>query len=331
MQSSRLCEPVQKRALNSCGAPNEKCFNSSDTIFPLTAHERLKGRCPSQTRIGPALAGFVGPRNKKTIRKTTQKVKIMETSFSRSNRRVGFAFFLAVALGSCLITELRAQLVVVPNTLATNDANFSFTEEGSGVGRRMLIFDASQFGALSGPSFLTQFAWRPDQILGQSGPHLVNLRIYASTTTRSVAGLSMTFADNLGADNTLVFDGALTWTTANLPGPGNTRQFDIVFPLTTPFLYDPAAGNLLLDTQLSDNGQSQPITIDTVVGNPTAREIVNITSSTAATAEFVAPFVQVTQFTFVPEPTVAVSLLFGLGLLIAKRQRHGFSPDALRK
>ena len=67
------------------------------------------------------------------------------------------------------------------------------------------IFDASQFAALSGPSFLTQFAWRPDRILGQSGPRSVNLRIYASTTTRSVAGLSMTFADNLGADNTLVF------------------------------------------------------------------------------------------------------------------------------
>ena len=100
-----------------------------------------------------------------------------------------------------------------------------------------------------------------------------------------------------------------------------------MFPLTTPFLYDPAAGNLLLDTQLSDNGQSQSITIDTVVGNPTAREIVNTTSSTAVTAEFVAPFVQVTQFTFVPEPTVAVSVLFGLGLLIAKRKRPGFSPN----
>ena len=54
----------------------------------------------------------------------------------------------------------------------------------------------------------------------------------------------MTFADNLGADNTLVFNGTLNWATGNLPGPGNTRQFDIVFPCTTPFLYDPAAGNL---------------------------------------------------------------------------------------
>ena len=220
-------------------------------------------------------------------------------------RGVGFAFLLAALLGSCVMTQLHAQVVVVPNAQATNDGNASLTTP-TGAVRAMRIFDASQFAALSGPSFLTQFAWRPDRILGQSGPHTVNLRIYASTTTRSVAGLSMTFADNLGADNTLVFNGTLNWATGNLPGPGNTRQFDIVFPCTTPFLYDPAAGNLLLDTQLSDNGQSQPITIDTVEGNPTAREIVNTTSSTAVTAEFVAPFVQVTQFTFEPLPLVTI-------------------------
>ena len=37
------------------------------------------------------------------------------------------------------------------------------------------------------------------------------------------------------------------------------------------------------------------------------------------------------QLTFVPEPTVAVSVLFGLGLLIAKRNRPSFSPNALQK
>ena len=43
-----------------------------------------------------------------------------------------------------------------------------------------------------------------------------------------------------------------------------------------------------------------------MVGNPTAREIVNSTSSTAVTAAFVAPFVQVTQFTFEPPPLVTI-------------------------
>ena len=149
---------------------------------------------------------------------------------------------LAVALGSCAITELRAQVVVVPNALATNDGNGSGTSPAGPASARWLhIHDASQFGALSGPSFLTQFAYRPDKILDQSGPRSLNLRIYASTTSRTVAGISTIFAENLGTNNTLVFDGTVNLTTGNLPGPGNTRQFDYVFPFTVqstwPVLY----------------------------------------------------------------------------------------------
>ena len=123
-----------------------------------------------------ASAGFVGPRNKSN----TQKYKIMENSFSHSNqsgkRGVGFAFLLAAFLGSCVTTELRAQVIVVPNALATNDGNSSSTTPSGGPTsvREMQIFDASQFGALSGPSFLTQFAWRPDTIPGPSGPRSVD-------------------------------------------------------------------------------------------------------------------------------------------------------------
>ena len=120
-----------------------------------------------------------------------------------------FAFLLAALLGR--VSRLtpcsgrrrtHAQATKDGNTLATTP---------SGPVRFMQIHDASQFSALAGPSLLTQFAWRPDETLGQSGPKSVTLQIYASTTSRSVAGLSTTFADNLGTNNTLVFDGTLTW------------------------------------------------------------------------------------------------------------------------
>ena len=101
-----------------------------------------------------------------------------------------------------------------------------------------------------------------------------------------------------------------------------------MFPLTTPFLYDPAAGNLLLDFHQEANGSS--ITFDRVSGNEFTRQAATPGSPNATTAQFFVDS-QVTQFTFVPEPTVAVNVLFGLGLLIAKRKRPGFTPNASPK
>jgi hypothetical protein len=227
------------------------------------------------------------------------------TSLGTKSTRVrfGFVVLLAAFLGSCAATELRAQVIVVPNTLATNDGNGSATSTAGPASVRWLhIHDASQFGALSGPSFLTQFAYRPDRILGQSGPRSFTVRIYASTTSRSVGGISTTFAENIGTNNTLVFDGTLTVTTANLPGPGNTRQFDYVFPFTTPFLYDPAAGNLVLDLQIEANGSA--VTFDTVSGDSAIGRVFASSPSTATIGDI--RFSHPTQFTFEPPPRATI-------------------------
>jgi hypothetical protein len=233
-------------------------------------------------------------RNPAISQKETKRTKV---------RGVGFAFLLAVFLGLCLTTDLPAQVVVVPNTLATNDGNGSATSVSGPASVRWLhIHDASQFGALSGPSFLTQFAYRPDTIIDQSGPRSFTLRIYASTTSRTAAGISTTFAENIGKNNTLVFDGTVNVTTANLPGPGNTRQFDYVFAFTTPFLYDPAAGNLALDLQIEASGSA--LTFDTVSGDPSIGRVINTGSSTATTGDL--RFSHPTQFTFEPPPLVTI-------------------------
>ena len=256
-----------------------------------------------------ALDGFGGPLHRNSAnKKPNTEDKIMETSFSKSHqsgvRRVAFGFLLAIVLGSCVPTELRAQVIVVPNALATDDGDSSNTSpSGPTSVREMQIYDASQFGALSGPSFLTQFAYRPDTIPGASGPRSFTLRIYASTTSRSVAGMSTTFAENLGTNNTLVLDGTVTVTTGNLPGPGNTRQFDYVFPFTTPFLYDPAAGNLLLDIQFTADGSS--IRLDSVTEDSMLGEVINFSDSNGTTGSPL-PSPKVTQFIFEPPPLVMI-------------------------
>ena len=236
-----------------------------------------------------------GSRSSANSQKETKRTKV---------RAVGFAFILAVFLGLCVTNELRAQVIVVPNALATNDGNGTSTSTAGPASVRWLhIHDASQFGALSGPSFLTKFALRPDTIPGQSGPRSLTLRIYASTTSRTVAGISTTFSQNIGTNNTLVFDGTVILQTGNLPGPGNTRQFDYVFPFTTPFLYDPAAGNLVLDLQIEANGSA--VTFDTVSEDPAIGRVFANSSSTATTGTIWAD-THVTQFTFEPPPLVTL-------------------------
>jgi hypothetical protein len=238
----------------------------------------------------------------------THKQKTMEISFAKSNqsggRPIGFAFLLVLALGSYVIPAVRAQVIVVPNELAAEEGNTPIAVPPSDATLRyLLIYDASQFKALSSPSFLTQFVFRHDATEDALGPRATIFRLYASTTRRSLADMSTNFSDNIGTNNTLVFDGTGTLATENLPGPGNTRQFDIVTPFTTPFLYDPAAGNLVLDLQVaSDSGQA--IRYDGVTGNPALRGLANLDSATATTGDFTTP--QVTQFTFELPPRVTI-------------------------
>jgi hypothetical protein len=225
----------------------------------------------------------------------------------RQPRRL--AMVLAALLGTCAVTEAPAQVIVVPNARAATDGNGSVTPTAPQ--RFMQVFDASQFAALSGPVLITQFAFRPDAIPGPSGPITENFQIFLSTTSRSVAGLSSTFAENIGADNTRVLSGALTLLTANLPGPGDTRQFDIVYPFTTPFRYDPRDGNLLLDFQYA-SASGQLLRRDAEFGNPTINSVASVGSPTATTGTITGGGA-VIQFTTQPIPEPTTFALVGLG------------------
>jgi hypothetical protein len=167
----------------------------------------------------------------------------------------------------------------------------------------MYLYDASQFQSLSKPAYLTSFAWRPDQNIGPSGPRTGTYKIFVSTTSGPASEFSTSFSDNIGADNTLVFDGIVTQTTANQSGPGNTRQFDYVFSLTTPFLYDPTAGSLVLDLQIA-GGSGEAVRVDSVANSPVAKCAVGPGSATATSGIFAeAP---VARLTFEPAPHVTI-------------------------
>jgi hypothetical protein len=72
---------------------------------------------------------------------------------------------------------------------------------------------------------------------GTGNPNTGVITISLSTTSASVNGLSTNLSQNIGSDNTTVYD-------AKLPAVQNGV---LTIPLSTPFTYDPAGGNLLID------------------------------------------------------------------------------------
>lgn len=125
--------------------------------------------------------------------------------------------------------------------------------------RYQQIYGASEFSALTGPGNIKVIAFRPDTsalisgvptaLLTQPfGPYILpNMLVKLSTTSKAVDGLDLTFANNVGADETVVYNGTIALASAFTGGA--PKDFDFVIRLTTPFVYDPAAGNLLLDIQ----------------------------------------------------------------------------------
>jgi hypothetical protein len=199
---------------------------------------------------------------------------------------------------------LQGQKIVVPNEFAEINGDTHLTTANVAVHgiRNMHLYDASQFQALTKPAYLTGYALRPDQTPGPSGPRTLVCKIYVSTTARSLNEVSTHFSDNIGSDNSLVFDGTLIISTENLAGPGNTRQFDYSWRFTTPFLYDPTAGNLVVDLQIIQ-GTGEALRFDHVSASPVIRHVRALDSATAADGQLISGSAQVVQFTFEPVST----------------------------
>ncbi len=147
------------------------------------------------------------------------------------------------AVGSILSAD--ATLTIAENgRLVVPNANQS-TEGGGGSSllssaiRLQEIYGASLFPAH--PITIREIRLRPSAIYGQSFTStIVDLQINLSTTSTAPEPLTATFADNTGLDDTTVFHGAATVSSAFTGPVGGPNAFDIVIPLTTPFLYDPS-------------------------------------------------------------------------------------------
>jgi hypothetical protein len=148
--------------------------------------------------------------------------------------------------------------LVAPNDWANafGDAGNLFPLFSSKPIRYQQVFDAGQFSRLNqGGGLINRIAFRGH---GPGIPFTANvpqLQVNLSTTSKTPDGLSSTFAENVGPNDTQVFSGplqtAITFT-------GDPTNFEVTLIFTTPFFYDPAKGNLLLDVRNLQGGTEVP-------------------------------------------------------------------------
>jgi Calcineurin-like phosphoesterase/Purple acid Phosphatase, N-terminal domain len=159
---------------------------------------------------------------------------------------------LALALAAWLVDPGQAQAAAAQMLIVPGNAANSLEALGSGQLKAANYRIQELYGApnftVADSLYITELRYRPDATHGEAFSTTIgNIEIRLSTTTREPDGLSLNYSENSGPDETLVYSGALSISSQFTGPPGQPKDFDIIIPLQTPFLYNPAAGNLLVD------------------------------------------------------------------------------------
>ncbi len=145
-----------------------------------------------------------------------------------------------------------------------------------------------------------------------------------SITSVADDALSTTFANNIGLNETIVYgSGPLSLSSSNTGPAGGPKDFDVIITLSTPFFYNPALGNLLIDVR-NFSGGANGTQLDAVqaTGDGVSR-VGNDSNANSATANFSDSVGLVTGFNFVPEPSTYMLFAGGAAsLLVAIRRRR---------
>jgi hypothetical protein len=195
--------------------------------------------------------------------------------------------------------------------------------ESDGAMRHQDVYSASYFESVpEGNREIAGFWLRPDgSRTAEAALTFENFELTLSATTNAgPADMSNVFAENVGANPTVVYSGDLTLKTNPIGPAGGPMEFNMLVLFDTPFEYDPADGNLLLDYSWTGLVGDET-RIDSEWLYPSERQRIYASGADALESDFIMADVPVREFIFVPEPSTLLLLTVGLLGLIGCRRR----------
>jgi hypothetical protein len=195
--------------------------------------------------------------------------------------------------------------------------------------RGQSITHRSEFDALPvGGAWLTEIRFRPDGIVPAGAVASFGRRqISLSVTQVDPLDISFTFAGNITGTPVVVYNAAWSSTVINPNPPGvATRPFDFRIPLETPYFYNPAEGNLLIDNiwEMPGLGVNGLARFDLDASNVFSekRDIWSGELGVDSPVSFPVRFTSINEYVFIPEPsTFALTALAFLAVLCRWRTR----------
>ncbi len=166
----------------------------------------------------------------------------------------GFAALACGLLGLAALTQQCAaqgngtQSLVVPNVDASRPGP-TYRDDPFTIGSRYLleVYDASQFPSLSQGGVITGISFREDEGRGGFDAKYSAVKIQLATFPQAVNTLPASYNASNYKDSTVVY----SHQDVRLTGQGSTSlsvppPFELRFAFDKPFVYNPAAGNLLV-------------------------------------------------------------------------------------
>jgi len=198
-----------------------------------------------------------------------------------------------------------------PGGITDTPADFQFQED----------FGSGQFVGIGGDLLISQLAFRAAPGSGPVNASISSVEFDLSTTPYAPNNangntlLTDTYATNVGPDNTVVYSGP-----GSLISPGCTTSvcpFDMVVSFTTPFLYNPNQGRLLVYMKAT-GFTAQEGTLDGESFNfPPGGSVASMSSLLGDVSDTVSTSGNVVQFgyTLVPSPEPGTLTLAFIALL----------------